>query len=431
MITTNLGALPETCAEYAEYVSYGGDREDLVTRFGEAILRCVNRHHDPGTNFMLRDQMTFFNEFYSWERRKGHWQHFFNRMINMSQSTESAQTPQSTIIQGMRTDANRSGTTLLTPPIDIAPGVAPAAAEPPKPTRRVMIGTPSYDGKIDVWYVNSMYETMMYGAEHHPDVWIRPIWVSYDSMIQRARNDVLWYFREGGFDDLIMIDSDVEWKPEWFFRLLEHPVDVVGGTYPKKGDLENYVVRHTSQAALLGPNGLLKVDGLGTGFLKFSRRAIDYLWQQGAPYVHNGKQQRWAFDIRIQGGDIISEDIDACNKLRAGGFDIWLDLDMTCNHMGGKKYQGDFRRWFASLPEFRDQMPADTRPTPRTDLDPLYTPISVIKQGSLQPMQPVPAAPMAPILNRGPQIIDLSKMDLDMRPTGSSVGQGPRRRFSG
>lgn len=209
-----------------------------------------------------------------------------------------------------------------------------------------MIGTPCYDGRIDVWYANSLVNTIKLSLEKNVE--IIPMWVSFDALIQRARNDTIHLALESGVDDLIWIDSDIEWEPEWFFKLLDYPQDVVGGTYRKKGDREEYVLRKTNKDTIDASTGLLRVEGLGTGFVKMSRCAMQYLWDTSAPYidVKDNKERRMVFDVVVRNGDMISEDIVAFLKLVDGGFDIWLDPSMTCNHIGPYKFKGDFVPWF-------------------------------------------------------------------------------------
>jgi glycosyltransferase involved in cell wall biosynthesis len=212
--------------------------------------------------------------------------------------------------------------------------------------RKVMIGTPCYDGRIDVWYVNSLVNTIKMAADR--GVEITPMWVSFDALIQRARNDTIQIALEGGFDDLIWIDSDIEWQPEWFFKLLDYPQDVVGGTYRKKGDREEYVLRKTDKSATDPTTGLIEVSGLGTGFVKMSKSSMQYLWDISQPYMDpkDNKERRMIFDVVIKDLDMVSEDITAFMKLVDGGFKIWLDPKMTCNHIGPYKFKGDFVPWF-------------------------------------------------------------------------------------
>lgn len=208
-----------------------------------------------------------------------------------------------------------------------------------------MIGTPCYDGRIDVWYCHSLINTIKLSFEKNVE--ITPIWVSFDALIQRARNDTVQLAIDGDYDDLIWIDSDIEWEPEWFFKLLEYKEDVVGGTYRKKGDKEEYVIRAKENARIDPQTGLLEVTGLGTGFVKMSRKALTYLWDTSPSYIDkkDNKERRLIFDIELKDKDLVGEDIVAFFKLIDGGFKIWLDTSMTCNHIGPYKFTGNFLPW--------------------------------------------------------------------------------------
>lgn len=224
-----------------------------------------------------------------------------------------------------------------------------------------MIGSPSYDGNVNVWYTNSLMNTIKLAAAHNVE--IIPIWVSFDALIQRARNDTIALALHQDCDELIWIDTDIEWEPEWFFKLLDYPVDVVGGTYPKKGEIEQYVYSLGNNSGTIDPTtGLLEVAGLGTGFLRFSRKACQWLWDNSEPYNEPEKDnmhKRWIFDVVIKNADMISEDIWVCKRLtEEGGFKIYLDPTMTCNHIGGKKYKGNFLQWFTK--SITKQIPAAT-----------------------------------------------------------------------
>ena len=213
--------------------------------------------------------------------------------------------------------------------------------------RRVMIGTMSYDGRLDVFYVNALIETL---RKCPGNVSFAPIFMSYDSLLQRARNDTLAMALKNGFDDIVFIDSDISWEPEWLLRLLEYPVDVVGGTYRKKSDeSEMYVMRNIRNPATVDTRtGLMKVDGLGCGFIRLSRKAMQYLWDASEPYEDRG-EKRMIFEVLVEGNEIISEDMYMCAKLKRGGFDIFLDPRMCCDHVGIKKFQGNFVSWYEQL----------------------------------------------------------------------------------
>lgn len=215
--------------------------------------------------------------------------------------------------------------------------------------RRVLIGTPCYDGKIEVWHANSLVNAIRIAEAR--GIFLHPVWLSYDALIQRARNDLLAMVIDGGYDDIIFIDSDVEFNPEWIFKLLDCEEDIVGGTYPKKGDQESYPVKGlvTDGAMNLIPDerGLLEVEGLGTGFVRLSRKAVQAVWDASAPYMNKEKNtvSRMMSQVEIVDGDLVSEDMLLFRKLRNLGFRVWVDVDMTCNHIGNKKYMGNFKEY--------------------------------------------------------------------------------------
>jgi glycosyltransferase involved in cell wall biosynthesis len=210
--------------------------------------------------------------------------------------------------------------------------------------KKVLIGTPSYDGRIDTWFADSLVRTVKESISRK--IQVNAIYPSYDSLIQRARNDLFRMALEGKYDTLFFIDSDTEWEPEWFFRLLERPEPVVGGSLVKKSETEGYTVKITNKNLKYSEDKkLLEVDGVGTGFLKVDRFALDKLWLMSEPYLNDGKDNRMIFDIKIENGDLISEDYIMCSKWRSLGYKVWLDPTITCNHNGVKKYKGNLQNF--------------------------------------------------------------------------------------
>lgn len=214
--------------------------------------------------------------------------------------------------------------------------------------RKVLIGTPSYDGRVDVWYANSLLETVRMSYEK--DVFIHAIYTSYDSLIQRARNSLFRLALTGGYDDLFFIDSDCEWQAEWIFRLLERPEPIVGGALVKKSEKEGYTVKLLDKELKYSQDGkLIEVDGVGTGFMKVNRFALEKLWDMSDKYMSEGEEHRMVCDIKVENGDLISEDYIVCNKWKSLGYKVWLDPTITLNHIGIKKYKGDFQAFINQL----------------------------------------------------------------------------------
>ena len=211
--------------------------------------------------------------------------------------------------------------------------------------RKVMIATPSFDGRVDVWYASAVINAVRVAQAN--GIFLHPIFLSYDALIQRARNELVGLAIEGEYDDLIFIDSDIEFHPQWIMELLNCEKDVVGGTYRKKtDDAELYTIKTKN---LKVQNGLIKVESLGCGFLKLSSKAFKALWDSSQIYQNEGKVRRMIFNIDIVKDELCSEDVVMCNKLRELGFDIWLNPQMTCCHIGNKKFYGDISNYIERL----------------------------------------------------------------------------------
>ena len=201
---------------------------------------------------------------------------------------------------------------------------------------KVLIATPAYDGRLDVWYTTSLVNSVRIAQDN--GIFLHPVFMSYDALVQRARNDLFKLALE--YDAVIWIDSDLEWNPMWIMELFGSDKDVIGGTYRKKtDDAELYTVKTKD---LTATDGLIKVDGLGMGFLKMSKKAVQALWDASQPYQNEGREGRMICDIQIVDGQLVSEDNVVTRKLADLGFDIWLDPRMTCCHIGTKKFYGNF-----------------------------------------------------------------------------------------
>lgn len=230
------------------------------------------------------------------------------------------------------------------------------ADTPPARPRRVIIATPSLTGTVDVAYAWSLAETIKMSVGKN--VIIAQMFLPQNSLIQLARDELLAIAREAEADDMVWIDADVSWRPEWFFKLLDHKVDIVGGTYRMKKRDEEYPIKAQRHQLIADANGLMQVEGLGFGFLRFSKKVIDWLWDNSDTYWDRDRERRWAFDVRPRfnpwdNGKVtaMGEDIGICARLLGAGFTINLDPTITCDHIGTMKFRGDFAHHAAQLYE--------------------------------------------------------------------------------
>lgn len=204
----------------------------------------------------------------------------------------------------------------------------------------VAILCPAHSVSVDAYYHHSVINTIKAGFKQGIDV-CELTWPG-EALVQHARNALVELALKDArkFENFVWIDSDQEFTPRQFLALLDHDVDVVGGTYRKKQDEEAYEVR-VSEVTEIG--GLWKVMGLGTGFLKVSREALETVYRHSEVYENKGQKFRAVFEVPIINGRLYGEDTIFCEKLQAAGFDIYLDPSVTVGHNGHKRYKGDFQ----------------------------------------------------------------------------------------
>lgn len=215
--------------------------------------------------------------------------------------------------------------------------------------RKVLICTPAHDGRVEVEYCHSLLHTarllMLEG------IGMRETFLVNCALIQDIRNGFVKLAVDGDFDDLIMIDSDQDWQAHWVLRLLKHPVDCVGLPVVKRTDaFEGYNVVHRSFDIAIDPaTALAQVDGIGTGFLRLSRKALRVLWDNSPSYtIPDMGEGRWVFDYHPVDGGLKGEDAMLCRKLAGHGIATYVDTAVTCGHIGRRHYKGDFATWLKS-----------------------------------------------------------------------------------
>lgn len=224
-----------------------------------------------------------------------------------------------------------------------------------KAMRLVLVAAPSYDGRVNVWHATALAETAKIGLTRGINV--LSVYMSYDALVQRARNDIFKMAYDSGVDDLFFIDCDVDWMPSDFFRLLDHDEAVVAAPIIKKSDAV-----HTYSVKLLGDyevndEGLVPVDGCATGFMRIRRDAIERLWESAPEYQEKHKDQpsRMVFDVKIIDGELVSEDIVFCKNWTDMGGKVYIDPLINCGHSGEKRWVSNFSAWIEGWKEDHEQ----------------------------------------------------------------------------
>jgi len=85
LITTDLGALPETCCEFPIYIPYTPNKEKLTIQLRECILQTKKMLSMDLSNH-LKFQQDYYKRFYDWKFVGGHWSNFLRGAINVKRN---------------------------------------------------------------------------------------------------------------------------------------------------------------------------------------------------------------------------------------------------------------------------------------------------------------------------------------------------------
>jgi UDP-glucose:(glucosyl)LPS alpha-1,2-glucosyltransferase len=81
-ITTNHGALFETCAEFSTYIPYQKDYIALAKQFAYAIDAVANKLNSESVKQHLQSQIDYVNQYYNWNKQGRAWTNFLQGAIN-------------------------------------------------------------------------------------------------------------------------------------------------------------------------------------------------------------------------------------------------------------------------------------------------------------------------------------------------------------
>lgn len=149
----------------------------------------------------------------------------------------------------------------------------------------------------------------------------------YDCAV--ARNRIGKMAQEGGYDYVLMVDSDTIIPPDALELMLDTPVDICLGVCPRKNTSEKKTAMikfgdnsyHDSYFYPELPDGKTRIRGGGFACAlvrSYVFTALDYPYFQ---YVTNAD------------GSTLSEDFYFCQNAALMGFDVWMDPRVRCGHL--------------------------------------------------------------------------------------------------
>ena len=80
IVTTNLGALNETCFPFGKIINFEKNPEELEKKYSEALLDSIKNYWSDENQKKLKLQRKTINATYSWDVRSVEWKNFFNEI---------------------------------------------------------------------------------------------------------------------------------------------------------------------------------------------------------------------------------------------------------------------------------------------------------------------------------------------------------------
>ena len=78
VVTTNLGALYETCSPFGTFVNFDRNFDNLEKRYSQILLNSINNYWSEQNQNKLKLQRETINLTYAWDIRSVEWKNFFN-----------------------------------------------------------------------------------------------------------------------------------------------------------------------------------------------------------------------------------------------------------------------------------------------------------------------------------------------------------------
>lgn len=217
----------------------------------------------------------------------------------------------------------------------------------------IWVSVPAYTGELKIHTAHCLNVEML--ASFNKGIPFLLFFHEQDAIITRCRNAMVMNFLASdpnAFTDMIFLDSDVGFDEGTLIRLAQHPVDIVGACYPFRKDPIGFPLTFISgnMTEKDPATGLLKVAGLPAGCLKISRRALEAIMEKFPDYWYHEEnvpqKKAWRFfEFLVLSNRFFGEDYAFCALAREAGIDIWCDTDLTLQHVGMKKFEGNLQRW--------------------------------------------------------------------------------------
>ena len=215
-----------------------------------------------------------------------------------------------------------------------------------KPKAHIVSCTPTYTGQVESDFANALAVASTHLALR--GILLNPRFAPGFSLVEYARNWLVAEFLSiKDATHLLWIDADLFFQPDAVYKLFERKLDVVCGVYTTKSDEPGKCIYPYTA---LGPveGGLQEAERAPGGFMLMARAAVERVCQdcEWMEIEHQGEKRNSPrfFDLVMRDGKLYGEDYIACARMRAAGFKIYVETDISFKHWGRKAWPSNLAR---------------------------------------------------------------------------------------
>ena len=236
---------------------------------------------------------------------------------------------------------------------------------------KVYVATPCYDSMRVETCVSliDMFSTL---GRHGVECKFKSV---KTSLVTHGRKLLTCGFLNSGFDHMLFVDADVEFKPEAIMRMLVPKKDIICTPYRVKNEpeIKEYAVKFKDPKDIkILPWDIAEIEEGPAGCMLIHRRVFEGLMKKrpdlkinfneatrkkmneeiGADTLLSNGERRDAIDrymynfwdttFRLDTGEWKGEDLSFCALARGAGFKLYANLDSWTTHHGSRGWKGRF-----------------------------------------------------------------------------------------
>lgn len=167
------------------------------------------------------------------------------------------------------------------------------------------------------------------------------------SLVPKARNRLVATFRDIPGDAILFLDDDIIFQATDAMKLVDHMeagAEVVAGIYVTKTEPPFFMsTPKREDGKLVFKGDLVEMERIPAGFMMVSRDVINACCDAVPDYEDVDKPHWAVFQTPTNSEGIIGEDYFFCDLVRSLGWRIYVEPDMTLQHVGKTHYAASFK----------------------------------------------------------------------------------------